>query len=102
MRNLNGRFLILVGEGRLEWAEAANPLRLDGSVDLHEQRVVTRQHSRKGAIFMPNARHSGGGGPVRFFGFDAGELACSVFCPTCFADAAGSLDRSRMTTLCTR
>lgn len=52
MRNLNGRFLILVGEGRLEWAEAANPLRLDSSVDLHEQRVVTRQKHRAKAQFL--------------------------------------------------
>ena len=103
MRNLNCRFLILEGEGRLEWAEAANLLRLDGSVDLHEQRVETRQQLRaKGAIFMPEVCQSAGGCPLRFLGFDAGVLACSVLFPTCVADAAGSLDRSRTTTLCTR
>ena len=52
MRNLNCRILILVGEGRLEWAEVANPLRLDGSVDLHEQRVVTRQQLRAKVRFL--------------------------------------------------
>ena len=103
MRNLNCRFLILEGEGRLEWAEAANPLRLDGSVDLHEQRVETRQQLRAKAQFLClKVCQSVGGCPLRFLGFDAGELACSVLFSTCVADAAGSLDRSRMTTLCTR
>ena len=52
MKNLNYRFLILEGEGRLEWAAAANPLRVDGSVDLHEQRVETRQQLRAKAQFL--------------------------------------------------
>jgi len=51
---------------------------------------------------MPEVCQSVGGCPLRFLDFDAGELACSVFFPTGVADAAGSLDRSRMTTLCTR
>ena len=51
---------------------------------------------------MPEVGQSEGGGPLRFLGFDAGELAGSVLFPTCVADATGSLDRSRMTTLCTR
>ncbi|MNE32782.1 hypothetical protein D3C80_1264080 [compost metagenome] len=52
MKNLNYRFLILEGEGRLEWAAAANPLRVDGSVDLHEQRVETHQQLRAKAQFL--------------------------------------------------
>ena len=51
---------------------------------------------------MPEVCQSEGGCPLRFLGFGAGELAGSVLFPTCVADAAGSLDRSRMTMLCTR
>lgn len=77
--------------------------RCDGSVDLHEQREVTRQQLRAKAQFLClKVCQSVGGCPLRFLGFDAGELACSVLFSTCVADAAGSLDRSRMTTLCTR
>ncbi|POA72066.1 hypothetical protein C1890_29860 [Pseudomonas sp. DP16D-R1] len=52
MRNLNGRFLILVGDGRFEWAKAASALRLDGGVDLHEQRVMTVLQFRAKAQFL--------------------------------------------------
>ncbi|ARB31304.1 hypothetical protein ATI14_5753 [Pseudomonas tolaasii NCPPB 2192] len=52
MRNLNGRFLILVGEGMLEWSEAASPLQFVGSVELHEQRVITRQQLRVEVQFL--------------------------------------------------
>lgn len=103
MRNLNGRCLILVGEGRLEWAEAAAPVEVGrqygSSRAASNNRPAT---SRKGAFFVPEIDQSVGGDPLRFLGVDEGELACSVFCPTCFAGAAGSLDRSRMTTLCIR
>lgn len=58
--------------------------------------------SRKGAIFMLQVRHADGGCPLRFLDFDAGELAWSVACPTGAADEAVSLERSRMTTFCTR
>ena len=51
---------------------------------------------------MPNARQPGDDGSLRFLDFDADDLAWSVVCLTSAADAAGSLDRSRMTTLCTR
>lgn len=51
---------------------------------------------------MPEVCQTVGGYPLRFLGFDAGELACSVCCPAGDADDAGSLERSRMTTLCTR
>ena len=75
MRNLNGRFLILVGEGSFEWPR----LLPRSSVELHEQRVMTGQEPREGAIFMPEVCQALGVYPLRFLGFDAGELACSVF-----------------------
>lgn len=46
---------------------------------------------------MPNARQPGDDGSLRFLDFDADDLAWSVVCLTSAADAAGSLDRSRMT-----
>ena len=102
MRNLNGRFLILVGEGNLEWGRGGY-LVVTWTTVLHEQRVMTaRGTSRKGGIFMPQVRHADGGCPLRFLDFDAGELAWSVACPTGAADEADSLERSRMITFCTR
>ena len=93
MRNLNGRFLILVGEGNLEWGRGGY---------LVVTWTTARGTSRKGGIFMPQVRHADGGCPLRFLDFDAGELAWSVACPTGAADEADSLERSRMTTFCTR
>ena len=53
MRNLNGRFLILVGEGGLEWAEAATLLeRLQLGGGLHEPRAMTGQELRAKAQFL--------------------------------------------------
>jgi hypothetical protein len=80
MRNLNGRFLILVGSGRIKWTETADPLRSDGSVRLHERCVATRRQLRAKAQFLClQVVQALGGCPLRFWGFDVGELACSVF-----------------------
>jgi hypothetical protein len=80
MRNLNGRFLILVDEGSFEWAEAATfGAFVDGwgaSRAASNDRPGT---SRKGAIFMPEVVQALGDCPLCFLGFDVGELACSVF-----------------------
>ncbi len=102
MRNLNGRSLILVGEGSLDWGRGYY-LVVTWTTVLHEQLVMTGQELRaKAQFFMPQVSHADGGCPLRFLDFDAGELAWSVVCPTGAADEADSLERSRMTTFCTR
>jgi len=102
MRNLNGRFLILVGEGSLEWGARLLPC---SHVDVGASRAASDDRpgtSRKGAIFKPQVSHADGGCPLRFLDFDADEPAWSVACPTGAADEADSPERSRMTTFCTR
>lgn len=103
MRNLNGRFLILVGEDGHKWSEAAS--RLLRGRQCGSSRVASNENtatSRNGAILCPQVSHADGGCLLRFLDFDAGELAWSVACPTGAADEADSLERSRMTTFCTR
>lgn len=48
---------------------------------LHEQPVIIGQHLRAKAQFLclMSVCQADGAGPLRFLGFDAGELACSVF-----------------------
>ncbi|AUG07814.1 hypothetical protein CXQ82_14940 [Pseudomonas sp. S09G 359] len=52
MRNLNGRFLILVGEGSLEDPRLLLHFSMDDSVGLHEQRVIIGQQLRAKAQFL--------------------------------------------------
>lgn len=51
MRNLNGRFLILVGEGSLDWGRGYY-LVVTWTTVLHEQRVMTGQELRAKAQFL--------------------------------------------------
>ena len=81
MRNPNGRFLILVGEGGFEWAEAATLLERS-ELGWGASRAASNDRpgtSRKGAIFMPEVVQALGDCPLCFLDFDVGELPCSVF-----------------------
>ncbi len=51
MRNLNGRFLILVGEGSLDWGRGYYLVAM-WTTALHEQRVMTGQELRAKAQFL--------------------------------------------------
>jgi len=96
MRNLNCRLLILVS------GEVAAPLPPGHDAHIHEPGVSAAQQSRVKAHFLCQPHQSVGCCPRRFLGLDAGGLAGSVPCPPCFPGAVCSLERSRMTTLCTR
>ena len=97
MRNPNRRLLILISGTALNGEQL-----LAHGAHIHERGVSAAQQSRVKAHFLCQPHQSVGCCPLRFLGFDAGGLAGSVPCPPCFPGAVCSLERSRMTTFCTR